>query len=158
LACKAFLNGVKLVDTQSSVFDRHGLREAEEAYRFVLGREPGDMDTRVNLAWCLLLQAIYQSGQETLLAEHPNLYTEDELPSATPILPPGPDARHLLQECLRHSLTVRHLSAREANQIDVEKLEALVLLAGGKELLLSNEEIGVRIRNKFVEALHYASD
>ena len=110
--------------TQSSIFDPHGLKEAEEAYRFVLRREPDNMDTRINLAWCLLLQAVYQSGQETMLAEQNDSTAEACHKTNPPSLSPGPDARHLLQECLRHSLTVRHLSARTSDQVDVEKLEA----------------------------------
>lgn len=146
------------MEIQPNVFDPHGLKEAEAAYRFILRQEPDNMDTRVDLAWCLLLQALYQSGQETVIAGQNNPVPSASGQTALPGLSPDPDARHLLQECLRHSLTVRHLSARTSNQLDVEKLEALVLLAGGRELLLSSEEGGERIREKIVRALNLASD
>jgi len=150
--------GVNFVDIEPSLFDTHGLKEAEEAYRFVLRREPDNMDIRVGLAWCLLLQALYQSGQETVTAAQRDPEDQAYRSTALPGLSPGPDARHLLQECLRHSLTVRHLSSQTANQWDMEKLEGLVFLAGGKDLLQSNEEGGERIRNRIVRALQRASD
>lgn len=143
---------------RSKVFDPPGLKEAESAYRFVLRREPDNMDARVNLAWCLLLQALYASGQEAALAAQ----TEGEdtadlhLPTSAPTT--GSNAQHLLQECLRHSLTVKHLSAQPANRSDIAKLEELVLLAGGKEMLLSSTEGGARIIDNIVSALWQASE
>lgn len=143
---------------RSSIFDPHSLKEAETAYRFVLVQEPDNMDVRVNLAWCLLLQAVYQSGQETVIAERRAHEHDANLLNEGAGLTPGPNAGHLLKECLRHSLTVKHLSAQTSNQLDMEKLEALVLLAGGKELLLSSEESGVRIIDNIVTAIWRASD
>lgn len=116
------------------------------------------MDTRVNLAWCLLLQALYQSGQETVIAEHKGSEVGSQNQDPDAGLAPGPDARHLLQECLRHSVTVRHLSARPANHLDIEKLQALVVLAGGHELLLSAEEGGAVVRDNIARAVWSASD
>ena len=146
------------MNTRSSIFDTQGLKKAEEAYRFVLGREPDNMDIRVDLAWCLLLQALHQSGQETMPAERQGTEVNVEYRVAVADLSPGPDARHLLQECLRHSLTVRHLSAQASHQVDAEKLESLVLLAGGKEILAATEAGGSRIREDIVRALWRASD
>jgi len=146
------------VGIRSSIFDPHSLKEAETAYRFVLVQEPDNMDVRVNLAWCLLLQAVYQSGQETGIAERRGRENDANPTTAGAELTPGPDAGHLLKECLRHSLTVKHLSAQTSNQLDMEKLEALVLLAGGKELLQSSEENGVRIIDNIVTAIWRASE
>lgn len=143
---------------RSSIFDPHGLKEAEAAYRFVLIQEPDNMDVRVNLAWCLLLQALYQSGKETVIAERSDAQQAADNEGGAANLASGPDADHLLQECLRHSMTVKHLSARTSNQMDVEKLEALVRLAGGKELLLSSEESGARIIDNIVTAIWQASE
>jgi hypothetical protein len=132
------------------------LQEAEAAYRFILIREPDNMDVRVNLAWCLLLQALYQSGKETVIAERGDAKQAGDDPNTD--ITPGPDAGHLLQECLRHSMTVKHLSARASNQMDMEKLEALVRLAGGKDLLVSSEENGARIIDNIVNAIWQASE
>ena len=138
---------------KSSVFDPSGLKTAEEAYRFVLRQEPDNMDIRVDLAWCLLLQALYLSGQETAVAAQ-NIPEDGAFSQAVVSdAAPAPDAVHLLQECLRHSLTVKHLSAHTANQIEVEKLVSLVLLAGGKEHILFNEERGARIKSEIFRAL-----
>lgn len=142
---------------RSSIFDPPGLKEAESAYRFVLRREPDNMEARINLAWCLLLQALYLSGQESARAEQHDSRGETHSVS-TGSSAADPDARHLLQECLRHSLTVKHLSAHPSNRLDVAKLEELVLLAGGKELLLSTEEGGARIIDNLVTALWQASE
>jgi hypothetical protein len=100
------------------VFDPEGVQEAEAIYRFILRRDPGNMDARLNLAWCLLLESLHQSGPE------------------------AENAGHLLQECLRHSRTVKNLCGFPSTQREVEKLEGLVLLVGGKELLLAPEAGG----------------
>ena len=135
-----------------SGFDLQDLKKAEEAYRFVLRQEPDNMDLRVHLAWSLLFQALYFSGQEATAAH--DRIPETNFSSAIEANKRFPsDSRRLLQECLRQTTMVKQLSTRVSNQMDAEKIEALVLMAGNKELLNESEARGARIQNEILHAI-----
>src|SRR5579859_2218810 len=51
-----------------SVFAMEALRETELRCRRSLIEDPTDMIVRIDLAWCLLLQAVNRAGQETVQA------------------------------------------------------------------------------------------
>src|SRR3712207_1101837 len=115
--------------------DEHALREAERGYRLRLTDEPGDMVTRVSLAWCLFLQAMHQAGQENTLA------VLDETAGGRPAPLNGRtsrdhETRRLLQDCLRQAMIVRHLSRSAEERSEMERLQSWVRLSGGREALL----------------------
>ncbi len=136
-----------------SALNLHDLKNAEQAYRFVLCQQPDNMDIRVNLAWCLLFQALYRSGEETASDVHRSAAEARPQADATNFLPTS-DSKQLLQECLRHTMMVKQLSASVSHLMDVDKLEAMVLMAGGKDLLIANEARGTRIRSEILLAAY----
>lgn len=146
------------MNTQSNVFDASALKTAEKAYRSELCRKPDDMDTRANLAWCLLLQALYQSGQETRVSAYRRSSEEVEGAEALAGACAERDARTLLQESLRHSFMVRHLSTYRPAQMAMEKLASLVELAGGAEQLVEAEQQAARIRDNICAVCRQLSE
>ena len=170
---------------KSRVLDPYDLQQTEEACRFLLRHEPDNMETRVDLAWCLFFQALSLWSRETKVAalkmtsekalvvvqkrlhylgfdtrmEAPNSFLGENLSQALASkFAQDPKTDHLLQECLHHSLMVRHLSANTSHRLDAETLEALILLAGGKKLLLSSEKRGIRIKSQLFRVFCEAPD
>jgi hypothetical protein len=121
--------------------DRTALKQAEKTYRKRLGEEPGDTGARLRLAWCLVLQAFYRAGQESL-----------------PAAPPDGDARDLLKDGLQQTVTVTQLSADPREHREVETLRALVRLSGAEPLVLEAEERAARILSELTRALRDSRD
>jgi hypothetical protein len=120
------------------------LWRVERIYRKQLVEEPGNTVARVSLAWCLFMQALHRAGQESAV----NSVLELALP-ADPGVSDGHsadrDSAVLLQDCLRQALAVLQLSPDPRDHLDVERLQALVKLSGGAEILADAEEQAHRI-------------
>lgn len=120
------------------------LWRVERIYRKQLAEEPANTVARVSLAWCLFMQALHRAGQESAVGP----VLELALP-AEPLAGEGAssdrDSAVLLQECLRQALAVLQLSPDPRDHSDVERLQALVKLTGGSEMLADAEEQSRRI-------------
>jgi len=119
-------------------FDSADLERAENIHRVQLRSRPEDTALRLSLAWCLLVQAIHRSGQETVLAY--SARTRGSVPPADTATAAGTaqrSAHALFKDSLFHTVTVQHMSLLEEDQLEVARLHSLVALAGAQEL--SNE-------------------
>jgi len=135
----------------STVFDMGALRKAEQGYRRRLEQEPGDTATRLGLAWCLVVQALFEAGQEETLgqllaAASPGGPTASERIQATLTAAEAAaerDSRTLLRSSLQQALLVSQLSTDPQEKSDSEWLRALIRLSGGEQTLVEAEEEAV---------------
>ncbi|HLV79473.1 MAG TPA: hypothetical protein VKT32_04295 [Chthonomonadaceae bacterium] len=135
------------------------MRRLENLYLKRLDEEPADMDARVGLAWCLFAQGLYRAGQESVLTGIAAV-GDASIPQAGEAVRilPEKSARLLLKDCLRHALTVEQLSPNAQDQADVEKLQALVKLAGAGCLVLEAEDESDRILAEITREILYGPD
>lgn len=116
------------------VAEAKALRQAEEAYRKRLLREPTDVEARLRLAWCLFLLSLHQAGREAIVQEllatgsEAGVTLTDRLQTLL-----HQDSEELLRDCLRQLSAVTRLSDRVQDQRDAEQLGALVRLSGGEQ-------------------------
>ena len=116
------------------------IRSAERVYRSCLIDEPADTSIRLKLAWCLLIQAVHADGRQSILQDGPESalghgVQEDE------------EIGNLLEDCLRQTTAVLHLSREESERADVEVLQNLIeIAAADAEQNLVLEESRRRIR------------
>jgi hypothetical protein len=141
------------MDASHCVFDFSALKQAEHAYRTTLNKHPDNLDMRIRLAWCLFMQALYQSGQETILK---NIAMCGATAETIGVFDAGQllldrDAQTLLQECLHQTFTVIHLSSRSEDRLDGEKIQALAALSGAEEAVAQSREKAARVLNEMVE-------
>ena len=120
------------------LFDLCALQRAEANYKECLLTQPDNLAVRLSLAWCLFIQALHQSGQETAIISN-NLPYEQAVPPAQDTPVKVRDAQALLQDCLQHLYNVKHLSIDEEDRSGVERLQTLVELAGAKGPSISAE-------------------
>jgi hypothetical protein len=131
---------------QQPVFDIDSLRRLEGVYNARLAHDPGDHVARMHLAWCLFMQALHESGQQSVIVA---LFSpDDELDERTmkrirSVL--DRDARRMLRECVRHSVTVMQLSTDPRDKRDAQNLQSLVRLTGGFPTIEEAEGNGSRI-------------
>ena len=135
------------------------MRRLEKLYLKRLDEEPADMDARVGLAWCLFAQALYRAGQESSLPGMAAVGDGSSLQADSPaLILSEKSARLLLKDCLRHALTVEQLSPSPQDQLEVEKLQALVKLAGAGYLVLEAEDESDRILAEITREILYGPD
>ena len=112
---------------QPPLFDLVALRSAEDRYRRELQSRADSTPTRLNLAWCLFMEALHASGTESAapLYELPTLVTDA-------LVAPGAcrSAQSLLQECLGHICIAKQLSVHKSDLLDASRLQTLVNLSG----------------------------
>src|SRR5438067_13828540 len=101
----AWLNGI--------IPNADTLRNYERIYRGQLNSEPADMDSRVDLAWCLFMLALYHAGIESS--------EECKSPIAEPLekkcgISRAAESSALLWDCLRQTIIVSHLSKETDNR------------------------------------------
>lgn len=122
--------------SRRAAIDVDSLSELEASCRKRLAVEPEDTQARSNLAWCLFMQAVHQSGREKLLSA---LYGDDGIlrdgcdPQLANKL--DRDARQILRDCLLQAVAVVQLSPDERHQSEVGKLHQLIRLSGGEQAL-----------------------
>jgi len=132
----------------STVFDMRALRRAEQDYRRRLEQEPGDTASRLGLAWCLVVQALFEAGQEETLCrvpEHPHAPAPPPTATAPAATAPAAErsSRSLLRGSLQQALLVSHLSTDPQEKSDSEWLRTLIRLSGGEKALVEAEEEAV---------------
>ena len=128
------------------------LGRAETVYRKQILQDPGDMDARLRLAWCLFLRSLHQAGRESLLAELLAAGSEGDSVDLTQWVR-YQDNRNLLSECLRQLSTVSHLSGSMPDHREVEQLHGLVRLAGGESAVRTAEADATRALSALVRDL-----
>jgi hypothetical protein len=121
-------------------FEPTDLKRAEDTYREQLRSEPDDLALRLSLAWCLFMQALHRSGQEAVFT-----YTQHACTDASAAVTPTDSAtadrsaNALLKDCLQQTYTIKHLSLREEERLEVARLHALVEMAGAQDLVIGAE-------------------
>src|SRR5260221_13074768 len=113
------INPMNVSADPQPVFDIDGLRRVESVYCARLAQDPGDHVARMHLAWCLFMQALHESGQQSVIAA---LFSQDDhldkrtMKRIRSVL--DRDAQRMLRDCLRHSVTVMQLSTDPRDKRD----------------------------------------
>ena len=111
-----------------TTIDLASLQRAEDRFRKKLQSQPDNTSTRLNLAWCLFMQAEHCSGKESVLplaSEHlpdalnPDVNTESHR-----------NSQSLLHEFLGHICIAKNLCIHKSDFMDASRLQTLVNLSG----------------------------
>lgn len=124
------------------VFDMTALEKSEQASRRILENEPGDTATRLKLAWCLTLQAVYRAGQE-----------EEQDNAAAPPVEDGRDAGTLLNCGLQQAVIVLHLSDEPRERREAEQLRTLATRCGAGNAVAASDAEAERVLSDLTEAI-----
>jgi|SRR5579871_5060316 len=137
--------------------DIKALQQMERLYLKQLRENPHDLEIRLGLAWCLFMQAIHQSGRESIseailaegrLADHQALYQEMGVFDQ--------QAYRLLKDSLHQTFTIMQLSAQTPQ--DVEKLHELIRLSGADQAVSEAESEALNILAKLAEDIFARTD
>lgn len=117
-------------------FEAEALKRVEQLYRAQLTDDPADPAARISLAWCLFMQSLLRAGQESVLDALIDA-TEggEERLGAVMDEATEQNATELLEDCLRQTMTVKHLTVDPAARRSAERILALVKLSGGASAL-----------------------
>lgn len=124
--------------------DIHTLRKIESTYQIQLEVEPSNLDIRLDLAWCLFMQALHEAGRESLRVPLPSndqdldravLYREIRLFEQK--------SYTLLKSCLRETFTIMQLSPITPKE--VSKLHTLIRLSGAGEAFAEAEDEAMKV-------------
>jgi hypothetical protein len=127
------------MDGSQDVIDADRLGKLVRDYRQQLEKKPEDMRLRINLAWCLFMQALHQAGQEALLRSlQENGIIHKEVGMALEA-----EAQQLLRACLRQTYTVQQLSQRQQEHEEAGRLQSLVKQSGGEHLAQEVERMAM---------------
>jgi len=97
----------------SSVLDLSKLRRMEAECQALLLTDPTDGNARIQIAWCLFLQAIQLSAK-------------DGEPATV---------RTFLHDCVLHTALLSQLNSPETSYEEVKRLRALIQALGGNEIV-----------------------
>ena len=130
------------------------LKRAETIYRSRLVNTPENTETRIKLAWCLFMQALYRAGQESMLAA---LISNDEdnqsdLSQRSKFIW-DQDAGELINDCLQQTSTVLQLSASSKERLDANRLQSLVKMSGGEQAVAQAREASSRLLGEVLQEL-----
>lgn len=139
-------------DSQHLV-DPEALRRMEAVCRARVLADPMDTLVRGRLAWCLFLQAVHQAGQESIL-EQLGLTTLEVDAVRIPESLADRQAQELLDECLRHTEAVLHLSAPGQQRTEMERLLGLARLSVGEPAFIAAEQKAHRILDTLIRDLN----
>lgn len=143
---------------QTYSIDTECLKTAEREQRAALLREPDDTASRLRLAWCLFLRAIYESGQERALsAAHFPIFDcrSDGMEAAMSL---EQSAEDILGESLLHAKAVQQLSRCPEERNDVARLQSLIAVSGGHTALITADREAVRILARLTDAILQCPD
>lgn len=137
-----------------------GLRHLEATYRDRLRAEPADTRLRLSLAWCLVMQALCEAGQESLAASIHKTSEALREPLAgrvrEALSDPVVDERatsHLLHCSLRQASAVMQLSMDPDERSEAENLRALVSRSGASEVVARSDEEAAHTLSEIAEAI-----
>ena len=117
-------NGLR---TTAPQFDVTEMQVAEAKYRRELQAHPDSTAIRLNLAWCLFLQALYTSGRESAAQHHE--CRPDSCDEGCCSCTSDRDSQSILHECLRHAFMASNLSVRRRDYQDAARLRTLVRIS-----------------------------
>jgi hypothetical protein len=140
------------MDRSNSPVSIDSLISQELGYRHQVNHEPLDMRARANLAWCLFLQAMHESGRENLLFALRKCGTVADIPNDAVFRLNG-DAQHLLRECLTQMRAVYELSQDPGDLADVERLRGLVTISGAEAALREADTEAARWLAEMAQAI-----
>ena len=124
------------------VVNLDALNRAAEKYRHQLDNNPDDMDSRVQLAWCLFLLAMFGTTTEKGL---PKAHVESSLTAW--------DAEKALNDCLRETFMVIQLSTDKEDHIRVKTLQSLVKLLCGTQILSHAEQEATSVLTQLIQEI-----
>jgi hypothetical protein len=105
----------------------------------VLLQHPDDLETRVNIAWCLLTRALYQAGIEAWGDSASDSRSSIRFVSMDKLGGAARSSRSLLNECLRHTSIVKQLSQEAEIQRQLSSMQGLIGLLGCSDQILMAE-------------------
>jgi hypothetical protein len=130
------------------------LCDRERMLRSKVQEKPDDITARLDLAACLLLQAAYRAGQESICQEQKNSQSVDG--GAIPEPSSGPDGRDvssLLRECLQHLQSARDVTPDPVPWIQANLLFMLVQWFCQAEGLQQFHEEANRLLTELTDAI-----
>jgi hypothetical protein len=123
------------------ICDTDILRQLEAKHLEQLRNDPGNLDVRLGLAWCLFMHALHQSGKESMLSTLRSMEIPidlDSLPQRA--LTYDSEAYRLLKDSLHETFTVIQLDPQQEANEDVARLHALVRLSGAEQVFREAED------------------
>lgn len=137
--------------------DIEAVKQTEIACRRLLLQQPEDLETRINVAWCLLLRALFRAGMEARSGPRANLQSTSRIASITMDGLGGDSrsSRSLLNECLRHTSIVKQLgidaeagAAATEVQTQLSAMQSLIGILGCRDQVLMAEAQVSRILDR----------
>jgi len=133
------------------------LESMERGYRSRLSVDPSDDASRLNLAWCLLMQALHADGRRAGVGEHDTPAGDIRASGESGDLQGS--ALALLRECLHQSQLASMLSTDVPRRAEIERLRNLIELSGGEQLVRQIENGATGLLAHLVnEVLHPESE
>jgi hypothetical protein len=145
------------VSFSSNFFNTASLKQAEKTFRERLLTQPDNMEARLNLAWCLFIQAVHQSGQEMALLNPVPEYDRTAISSADSESK-ADSALSLLQDCLCQTYTIKHLSLSSEDHKAIERLQVLFALCGAQEQAVHAERRAIEKLIRLASAVSQSSE
>lgn len=146
----------------ASVFDMEGLAAIEAMCHSCINQEPENTSARLRLAWCLVVRAFHEAGQESALtqidADKDRLEAVGKMPLNAPDLSGEESgekktATQLLRSSLKQTMMVTQLSTNPSERKEAESLQRLVTMSGGKQAVVEVNEESNHIFAEIAQAL-----
>lgn|GEM_PF-4592787 len=113
----------------------------EKKCQRILARRPDDYGARMQMAWCLFLQAIHREGQESVINKIAPLYPKEIIKlTGDAAVRFHRESRWLFAESLKHSYAVSKLSSNPKFLQEAERLKELVKISAGEEMIMDVED------------------
>jgi hypothetical protein len=138
------------------ICDIKTLQQNESRYQLAIMEDPTNLETRLDLAWCLFMHALHEAGRENLQAalvdadldaDRAEVYREIGLYEQK--------AYQLLKGCLKETFTVLQLSPQTPQE--VAKLHTLIRLSGADKAFTEAEDEAMRILGRLSQDIVVAS-
>lgn len=130
-------------------------------YRQRLVADPSDIPARSSLAWCLLFQSLEvnctQAYWNQLLTTCDQLdrNSREKVLNLCPQRPRAASNAHdLIKESLLQATTVSHLSANSCDHDNLLRIQQLVSLIGGDEVIDEAEKEATKILTRMTRAIY----
>ena len=142
------------MDNRCTTFNLSALKQREDSYRIRLHSQPDDMENRVNLAWCLFMLALHQSGRESTQRSQTQaaMATEGDVPEER-LGTREYTTEALVAECLRHLFVMLQCSHNTDIITRAETLLTLIRQVGGETALASAQSEADRLLAKLACAI-----
>ncbi len=109
----------------------------EKRCQTILDKRPDDDGARMEMAWCLLMQAVHRQGQESVIHKIAPLINTQSVALGDEVEPlTHRESRWLFAESLKHSYVVSKLSSNPKWQQEAERLKELIVISAGEDALV----------------------